>query len=416
MTLKNNKTTIVVALFVATLVLASYSSLSNANAQTPIQNGSASSKYDSKYYLSQYNAIHTQVLQLRNDVSTLENQMHTISTQSGSAVTNQMTQIQQQIDSKNSQINTLSDQLDQIQAKSQALFVVDPQTKTKLYSAEKLLIDRYMNQRSASYIGPNAVGILFADLENKTIVVVLDPDQTIKKVNGAQVITNIVNDMKKITGDIPIDVQYGKTETISCSSRTSNCNPVIGGISISQTGQSSSQSSTLGYYAKDLSSNPGFVIAGHAAGFNGQTIVQAGGTSNSVGTVTAYCYTTLGPYACDFAFVKASGVTVSNSIYQSSGVTESITSRTTGSNQSPGTTVTYSGLTSGIVTGTTISSSPSSVYKIVQANIAVGDSGSPVYVDGGSSANLYGMAFLKSGSYYLYYPYDYIEGQLSITH
>ncbi len=154
MKIQNNKTTIVVALFVATLVLTSYSSLYNASAQTSIQNGSASSKHDSKYYLSQYNTIHTQVLQLRNDVNSLENQMHTISTQ-----------IQKQIDSKNSQINVLSDQLDQIQVKSRALFVVDPQTKTKLYSAEKLLIDRYMNKRSASYIGPNAVGLLFADLE-----------------------------------------------------------------------------------------------------------------------------------------------------------------------------------------------------------------------------------------------------------
>lgn len=117
-----------------------------------------------------------------------------------------------------------------------------------------------------------------------------------------------------------------------------------------------------------------------------------------------------------FQSVIASGVTVNNSIYTGSGTTESITSRTAGSSQSAGTTVTFSGLTSGIVTGTTISSSPSSVYKIVQANISPGDSGSPVYVDGGTSANLYGMAFLKSGSYYLYYPYDYIEGQLSITH
>lgn len=404
------KTTIAASLVTVFVLLSQTIIIPTINAQMQNQTDSVTIK-DSKYYRGEFITIQQQIIQLEEQKQQLETQIKTL--QGTPQAGNNTLQLQQQADVVTKEIGTLSKKLAPIQQQSRALFKVDNQTKAKFYADEKILIERYIDKTSKTYIGNNPVVLAFADLEHKDMVVILDPDQTINTANGKTIVANLVNDMEKLIGNIPIDVQYGKAQTMSCSSRTSSCSPLWAGISISQSGQSSSQSSTMSYRSYDASNNVGFVIAGHAAGYKGQTIVQPGGSSTSVGTVEYYCYTTLN-YYCDFAFVEASsGVSVANSIYQSSNTAESITSYTSGSSQSVGTVVTFSGLTSGISTGTISSNSPNYPYILVSGSIASGDSGSPVYVDGGSSgADLYGMAFLKVGSYYAYYPHDYISSQL----
>lgn len=302
-----------------------------------------------------------------------------------------------------------------IQAIAWKMFEVDDNTKHKLYAAEKTLLDKYVHKESQTYVGDTPVQFVYVDLLYRDIVVVLDPNQTKNAVNGYVTQENVMNDMMKSSNNIPLRVEYGKLQNLSCTSRTVACDPRIGGISISQAGQTSSDASTIGYQANDLSGNNGFVIAGHAAGAIGKTIVQPGGSGTSVGTVTKYC---LQAGTCDFAFVKAnSGINVAANIYNDGNTQFTIQNRILKSNQLVGTIVEKSGLTTGITFGQIYANSPNDPRIVIKnMNSAPGDSGSPIFTPlANNGANLYGMMYATSGGTdVFYFAWDTIKNTLGL--
>ena len=84
---------------------------------------------------------------------------------------------------------------------------MEPQLEKKLYSAEKVLLDKYINSDSTTYIGDNTVEMVFADLLRRNIVVLVNADK--EAAGGVMPVETSVD-------GIPVTIEYGKTELISC--------------------------------------------------------------------------------------------------------------------------------------------------------------------------------------------------------
>ena len=374
----------------------------------------------SDYYVGQYDKADKEITTLQQEVDNLEKQ---IKIASG---TNAQT-LEQEITQKEAKITSLYEELDHIQEQSMALFKVDPETEKKLYGIEKILIDRYLNEESSTYIGENPVLLVFADLEMKGIVVVFDIEKTNRN-SVENKVPNIISEVIEIANDLPVKITYGKFEPIACNSRTSACIPRWGGISIAKAGAAASQSSTLGYKTKDYAGKLGFVVAGHAVtpGTLDLKVYQPGGSTSKVGGIgqkqngqSAYCYNGT---TCDYAFIKAEPlITVDAKIYTAPNTSISITYRQTDAFQPVGQIVKRSGLTSDVDSGAIYQNSPNLNYNMISMDSVGGDSGSPVYLDlGPSGAWLYGMVFghveISPGVWKtMYFPQDVIKSNLNLT-
>ncbi|HEX7032462.1 MAG TPA: hypothetical protein VF172_05630, partial [Nitrososphaera sp.] len=110
--------------------------------------------------------------------------------------------------------------------------------------------------------------------------------------------------IQKLVGeDVKIELKTAKVVETSCDSRTSDCEPVTGGIYINTTFEDGTDG-TITFAATDDDGNEGFVIAGHSAGFNeGEFVGQP--TTEIKGTVITNPDTST--RTCDCAFVKLTG-------------------------------------------------------------------------------------------------------------
>lgn len=368
---------------------------------------------DHTYYLAQYERVDKEITKLDDDVRNLEKEIESLKDSDP-----QQIQLKNLLAEKQGKIAELIKETDRIQEQSRALFKVDPETEKKMYAAEKILRDEYLNKDSSTYVGKNPVGDILVDLEHKQILIWVDSDKLLKQEFGSNYVASMLSDMRKDVKDIPIKAQLAKFELIACNARTDPCSPRIGGISVAKQGDPASASSTLAYRSKDSLGNVGFVLAGHAVLGPNVNVAQPGGGSVVARVNSEYCKQA---NVCDFAFAKANaGITVDNTIFKDPGTTYSIALRQTDNFQPVGTIVKKSGLTTFITTGTVTFNSPGSNHNTVQIHSDVGDSGSPVFrLVGTSGAELYGMMFNKvivdGVEYSQYYPQDYIKSRLGLT-
>ncbi|MBI3639150.1 MAG: hypothetical protein HY223_02435 [Thaumarchaeota archaeon] len=241
--------------------------------------------------------------------------------------------------------------------------------------------------------------------------------------------------VRAIVGDIPLRVEFGNITwvnggTNSCSSQTTNCNPVIGGLEIVN---SQGGSSTLGLPLYNSLGTEGFIMASHAVsstcgGVTGTTITQGG---SNAGTVS------INPAAgsskkSDSAFVRINNGTQQfgyREIYASSNHYWYASSLVGSSSQSYGTTVAMQGKTSHYLTGSIVSIGTISIsdcgnsamqMMIASMTPAGGDSGSPVFTPADANGNVayYGMTeiiYTSGNSHYNgYSPWDLIKSDLNV--
>jgi hypothetical protein len=289
------------------------------------------------------------------------------------------------------------------------LYEMEPQLEERLHAAEKLLIEKYLDVNSTTYVGDNPVGLIFTDLLRRTVVVIVDPERIAE--TGPIQIEDQVN-------GIPVTVVETAVEDISCvnNSRTEECRPLVGGISIREQSKiGTTPFDTLGYKAT-YSGDVGFVLAGHSAVANLKYIIQPYDENKVVGQVLRYCNTI---YECDFAWAKvATGVSVIDDICMGSTSCSGgydISSKTAGVNQPEGGFVIKSGAKTGNTIGE-VTDNCCANYNLAKIYTEGGDSGSPIFYESGGNANLYGMIynrFLYNGEWHAsYYPQDYIQTKI----
>jgi hypothetical protein len=179
----------------------------------PKQSAYFTVKFDHEYYLEQYKQVNEQLQQLKKETWDLEEQVASLKAEDAAGNEEKIKQLLEQIDQNEKKWQSLWPKLDEIQEKSQTLFKVDPATKKKLDDAERVLYDMYLNKTSPTYVGDNPVQSIMASYECKNLEISFDPDETINNPAGDKS-KAIIEDMKKVVGDIPLDVKYFKMELI----------------------------------------------------------------------------------------------------------------------------------------------------------------------------------------------------------
>lgn len=396
---------------IASVLMLSIFGAHNALADTPI---------DTTDYFGPALKIFNQQQKISLEASGLQQQiadLNASSTANTSVINSRIVLLKQQLDADNKQIDDMSKEIKRLETLNIKSYQVDPQTEKKLRDAEKAIHDKYIGNNESPY-SDNPVQVVYADFKHRTIVVTLDPNQVkgspeslaakIIGSNGESITIHL--DAKTLqsvepTGDVPIDIKYGKTMPATCTSRTQICTPLVGGVSISNIAVHTLN--TIGYRAF-LGQTAGFVIAGHTA-TESNTIVQPYTSNNVIGTVQVK-----GPI-CDCAFVADSQQTQDN-VFVNGVMQYAISANVPSSQQPAGGFVYKSGAATGFTMGTiTNNPPPGSNIRIVTMTSGGGDSGSPVIANlNGSTASLYGMVFGINGDTTQYYAEDYINSQLNV--
>ncbi len=230
------------------------------------------------------------------------------------------------------------------------------------------------------------------------------------------------------------NIQFLNGGSNSCSSQTSNCDPVIGGLQVVPSNGASTDT-TLGLPVYNNADSEGFIMAAHGVdssncGTTGTTINQGG---TAVGTVSSNPPSS-GSRESDSAFVLLNNSTQQFSAYEIYAGSDSYwyaSSMVPSSQQSYQTQVAMQGLTSGYQTGYIASSGTVSIsgdicnssgMNFMIANITPhgGDSGAPVFTPADSNGNVafYGIAVAKyvsgSNTYLAYSPWDFIQNDLDV--
>ena len=310
-----------------------------------------------------------------------------------------------QINSDISELRAIESQIintiDEIQQKSYDSFVVDAETKKNLLYAEKLINEKYMDINSDKYVGSNPVNFVIADFQDKQLFVLMSDSTTYSynEKSSASHLTDIKNEI-----DVDVKMESGKFKDTSCRSRTSNCSPMVGGISVAKSGVGTSGDSTLSFKATDRSNRSGFVIAGHVGNVGDSIYQHASG--NYAGNIITESDT------CDCAFVESSR-SMSNGIYKNYRQSYTINDYAVASDFTSGTFLKKSGITTGITYGNLIDHR-TELPTIIRMTSSFGDSGAPVFKTSGNNAELFGIITRSSGSLTVMEPYPDIKSSLNL--
>lgn len=95
--------------------------------------------------------------------------------------------------------------------------------------------------------------------------------------------------LRAIVGDVPMRLEFGHVQAISCTGVNATCNPVVGGINVNP--QSGGDSTTLTLPTTNNAGTKGFIMAAHGvaaglpcSGHIGDTIMQEGQIAGTVWT------------------------------------------------------------------------------------------------------------------------------------
>jgi hypothetical protein len=375
-----------------TLMFASMG-LDHANAEKPA---------DKTDYVSLWKIIDQQRLENNRTIEALELQL----TESNDP--NVDAEIKQRIADLKVENSKFWEQIDQLEQLNIESYILDPATERKYILAEQKLLDKYMNPESSTYVGKNGVQDITPDRKMREFFVLIDPSEMIQEGATTSEIQSFVDDLKS-TIDIDVSVEFGKFIPTSCDDRDDACNPAKGGNQIQRSGVGSG--STLSYKATHGTWGNGFVIAGHEAYDEDETIVQPAGGS-TFGTVKV-----MGGSFCDCAFVKlAAGKSVDNVIWAPEvGSTYDIDTRVDDDEHTAGKFLNLSGVASGVDYGDIVYLTSNNGK--INIGVSGGDSGGPLYkplVSG--DADLYGHVIGSAGTGKAYYEsWEYTKNDLNLT-
>lgn len=255
----------------------------------------------------------------------------------------------------------------------------------ELLSAHKKLTEKMVNHETKdiplflSYVA-----------HNSTLMVGIDDKAPLAK--------SVYKDrLTALLGNIPMNVQLGHFVDQSCTSQTSQCSPLIGGIQVETSNGTYTGDSTLTLPDTLSDGTQGFIMSGHGA--FGLTNISVGQPTLStvVGTVTENPSLS-GTRQSDSAFVRNNtGTTTANQIYGGYTVIGKKTSSQAGYQTPVEMQGISSGLQSGYVIGTGLTvTNPQggTLQNQVAANYYSqnGDSGAPVFsTPNSNNVYLYGI-------------------------
>lgn len=266
------------------------------------------------------------------------------------------------------EIEALNQKINELEQESINSLKMDAGLEKRLLGIELAITKRYADTNSPQYIGENPVWGAYVDYELQKVVVFVDP-----KYEEASKITRIIIEQY---GTDSIQINNEVPKLTACSSQTSECRPLIGGIAISRDYDPNQLAGTLGYKARDSSGNIGFVTAGHVVDFwnNGNTWMRQPVGGSLVGFATIEQQ---GGSNLDFAFVQTI-TTINDDIFQSSNQVMDVTSYASSSEHAMGTFLYMKGVSSGELSGR-ITGTSSTGWYVTDMNPVEGDSGGPVY-------------------------------------
>ncbi|MBI5146447.1 MAG: hypothetical protein HZA84_04430 [Thaumarchaeota archaeon] len=416
----NNKSkTSIIASVIATLIITSIFATTNNLA-------SAASVVDNTDYFAQARVVFDEIQGLESKINADGEKIASMTDQFAKAssgtvekvnLERQIKDLQTLTDVRTKRIADLHGELDRLEKLNVAAFKVDDITRQKFQTTERAIIDRYLDENSVNYVGSNPVEEVYAHTKNRSIVIILDPQElTEKKINIDSMKATFANIIKTAVGEeIPIEIQFGKFVDLGCAARDNPCRPLLGGLTVSK--KNVNTLNTMGYKASKTGEGTGFVIAGHTAENLDAEIVQPhNDNTKRVGTVRAYSNTV----SCDCAYVKVdAGITVDNTIYKSSNLVYTVTGKTADSSQTVGTWVYKSGARTAVTLGQITGNVAGNSYNAVDIYHGQGDSGAPVFATvSGDNVSLYGMFY--RGTYAeppglgpaKYHPWDQIQSQI----
>jgi len=302
-------------------------------------------------------------------------------------------------------------------------------TQERLQQAHAMLTDK-MARKDTQDI---PVFLSYVDEKTSTLVVGIDD-------KAPEPLSVYDERLRALVGNIPMNVGTGHFTPTSCSSRTSDCDPLIGGIQVKNTVSGSTYTSTLTLGDTNTSGKKGFIMTGHAPGW-GTTNVDVGQatTSRIVGKIIT---NPSGPTrSSDAAFVEFKKdlfgnyiyTANENQIYRTSSTTYSVIGKKTSSQTSLDDPIRLHGISTGyfsgyiIGKGLTLGHPNGTLTGQVATNAipASGDSGGPVTTPPvGTNYELYFLGIIVGyyelcnptcSSVGIYSPWESIKSELSLT-
>jgi len=300
-------------------------------------------------------------------------------------------------------------QIDELVAKTEAANKPNITSEKRTYLTEKyeLLNTQIGNPEFDKLFSTELVGFA-VDEYTESIMVMIDPsfakDENYQKyfdyIRGF-----VGEDVKIVMEPMP------RAEPTTCSSRTSDCDPLRGSIKVEAAGNNPC---SLGFKAK-LGSVEGFIMSGHCSDDNDDVYQPTDDwpwNNNKIGKVTENAWD--GDTYCDCAFVDIdSGISVNPDIYVSDSLDQvgTVLVGTTvslgGYVNAPTTTSVYQTAVSTQIDGNWLR------YHVrTYAEADLGDSGGPAYIIG-STSKLYGIISHNWAGDHLFSNANYLDDEIT---
>lgn len=236
--------------------------------------------------------------------------------------------------------------------------------------------------------------------------------------------------LRAIVGDVPMRIEFGHVQLLSCTGVNSPCNPMVGGNNVNP--QSGGGSTTLGLMTTNTAGTQGFIMAAHGvasglpcSGHIGDTIMQEGNIAGKVWTNPS------SNRHSDSAFIQLwfQQTFTPNQIYRGVNQVYTVTQKIASNPnqyQMPVYMQSINGFKSGNVvsSGSVISQSSScGTLNYVAVNIGGqgGDSGAPIFSppDANNNVSFYGIVVAQwtgdTQHVLLYSPWESIQADLNVT-
>lgn len=123
-----------------------------------------------------------------------------------SATSEERQELEMKMQTSLDEIDRIDTRLRQLERVNISLYRMEQELEQRLYAAEKLLIDKYTNPDSDSYIGENPVEVVEVDILSRSLVILVNPDRVDS--DGGN-----VPDETEVDG-FPVRIEYGKIELL----------------------------------------------------------------------------------------------------------------------------------------------------------------------------------------------------------
>jgi len=432
MTINNKKSmtkTTIFAALILTLIVP-ISGMNNADATIPnTQNPNIGKVADGTYNeeLAFQRALELKDMhdEKRKNIDKLEQKL----AKSNIAATNAK-QIRDQVSNIKADIDALMQEFDVLQQENQKLYYMEPETYQRYADAKTNFWNTITenNWKGKSFeVRKDSFPLVSAGINHKEKAVEIMLHNDIEDLPGKQRYIAMIE--RNMPDDVEWFVSYGEypESTSHCTSnpRCDEYRPAIGGIGIKGNADGSC---TLGFRVV-LASNwnvQGFATAGHCLDktrASGTFYVHQPGNGNVLGYAANSMYTVGGTTECDCGWVWVPNSNdMTDGIYNTPPKLPYAPSTfTNAANQTAGSWVTMSGVTSGITSGGIINTDVTITYADgttvnnllrAQYSSAGGDSGAPITSLFGTS--FYGIAVARNYAFSYYSPIDQVMNGLGV--